>query len=478
MEYIYIISAVLLGIGFGIFTGLTPGVHVNTIAAITLSLGGTAFLGNVDPMMIVLFIASLSITHTFFDVFPSLFLGIPGDGSFALLPGHQMVKEGRGEEALYISVMGSWFGLLISLVIVGLILFGVIFFDINIIKLFNSYVKDYMFWILLFVAIILIWTDSNKIWALIVFLISGLFGVIVLGSPLINNAGGSAFNVMFPALAGLFGVSGLIQALLEKEGTLPKQEKYNFHEKTDTNYIKKESFLGAIGGMIVGLLPGLGSANAATILLMIQNFFSSEKKDEENGKKYLVSVSALNTADVLFSLLALYLIERSRSGASVAIEQVLSFGISLEDTIVISMVFIIAAFLAKTIIFKSSSFVIKYFASIQYKPLNLAIIVFVSLLVFFTTGFWGIIVLITATLLGMIAPVVNVRRAQAMAFFLVPVIIFFSGYQAKIYTILHLETKFSVGEASSLQYISIVLLISFIATITTYKLSKRYFQNA
>ena len=478
MEYIYLVSAILLGVTSGIFTGLTPGIHVNTIAAITLSLGGTAFLNNIDPMMIVLFIASLSITHTFFDVFPSLFLGIPGDESFSLLPGHQMVKEGRGEEALYISVMGSWFGLVMSLAIVGLILSGVMFFDINIIKIFNSYIKDYMFWILLFVSIVLILTDTNKVWALIVFLFSGLFGVIALGSPLINNAGGSAFNVMFPALAGLFGVSGLIQALFEKEGTLPKQQKYDFKQQTDTSYIKKESFLGSIGGMIVGLLPGLGSANAATMLLMIQSFFSSNKKDVENGKKYLVSVSALNTADVLFSLLALYLIERSRSGASVAIEQILSFGISLEDTIVISMVFIIAAFLAKTIIFKGSSTVIKYFSKIQYKPLTLAIIVFISLLVLFATGVWGIVVLITATLLGMVAPVVNVRRAQAMAFFLVPLLIFLSGFQAKIYTVLHLETIFSVGKEPSLQYITVILIISCIATIATYKFSKRYFRNA
>jgi len=478
MEYIYLISAILLGVSFGIFTGLTPGIHVNTIAAITLSLGSTAFLANIDPMMIVLFIASLSITHSFFDVFPSLFLGIPGDEAFALLPGHQMVKEGRGEEALYISVMGSWFGLVMSLVIVGLILFGVKYFDVNIIKIFNWYIKDYMFWILLFVSIVLILTDKHKVWALIVFLFSGFFGVIALGSPLINNAGGSAFNVMFPALAGLFGMSGLIHALFEKEGTLPKQEKYNFDLKSDKGYIKKESFLGSIGGMMVGLLPGLGSANAATILLMIQEKFNNnDKTDEENGKKYLVSVSALNTADVLFSLLALFLIERSRSGASVAIENILSFGISLEDTIVISMVFIIAAFLAKTIIFKSSSTVIKYFFKIQYKPLNLAIIVFVSLLVLFTTGFWGIVVLITASFLGMIAPVVDVRRAQAMAFFLVPVLIFFSGYQAEIYSMLHLETSFSVGKDLSLQYISSILIISFIATIATYKFSIRYFQK-
>ena len=477
MEYIYLLTAILLGIGSGTFTGLTPGIHVNTLAAIILSLGSTAFLSGIDPMIIVVYISALSITHTFFDIFPSLFLGIPGDEAFSLLPGHQMVKDGNGKEAIYISVIGSWYGLVISLIIIALIFMGIYFFHINIIKLFNEYIKNYIFWILLTVSVVLILTDKNKIWAFIVFLISGFFGIVALGSPLIHNAGDSAFNVMFPALSGLFGVSGLLQSMFEKEGVLPAQKEYYFQKESDLEYIKKESILGSIGGMIVGLLPGLGSANAATILLMIQSYIKTDKTDESNGKKYLVSTSALNTADALFSLLALYLIERSRSGASVAIEQILSFGFSWQDTILVIMVFVISAFLAKKIIFKASSIIILYFSKIHYKSLNLSIIVFIFLLVFFTTGVWGILILITATSLGMIAPLANVRRAQAMAFFLLPVLVFFSGYQAEIYTFLHLETKFSIGENYSIFYIVSIIFISFIASFITYKFTKGYFYN-
>lgn len=46
--------------------------------------------------------------------------------------------------------------------------------------------------------------------------------------------------------------------------------------------------------------------------------------------------------------------------------------------------------------------------------------------------------------LGMLPQLLNVRRAQAMGFFLLPVILFYSGYQREIVTFLHLEVENSI----------------------------------
>ena len=90
--------ASFFGIVCGFFSGLIPGIHVNTICAILLSVFVSSF--TISPELIIVFIASLAVTHTFFDVLPGLFLGIPGDSTFALLPGHDLVKKGYGSLAI------------------------------------------------------------------------------------------------------------------------------------------------------------------------------------------------------------------------------------------------------------------------------------------------------------------------------------------------------------------------------------------
>jgi len=75
----------ICGVLTGIVTGLLPGLHVNNIALILLSLSGTivttfSFLfayGISEQFILVLisvYIVSTSISHTFHDVIPSTFL--------------------------------------------------------------------------------------------------------------------------------------------------------------------------------------------------------------------------------------------------------------------------------------------------------------------------------------------------------------------------------------------------------------------
>ena len=75
----------VLGVLTGVAKGLLPGLHVNNIAIILLSLsgviiGGFSFLysyGVSEEFILVLicvFIISTSISHTFHDVIPSTFL--------------------------------------------------------------------------------------------------------------------------------------------------------------------------------------------------------------------------------------------------------------------------------------------------------------------------------------------------------------------------------------------------------------------
>ena len=100
-----IIIFALLGTLMGTFTGLIPGIHVNNVAILLLSLtpafivafGFLAALG-VGPDQIALLVCvtifATSIAHTFLDFIPSTFLGAPeGDTALSVLPAHKMLLE-------------------------------------------------------------------------------------------------------------------------------------------------------------------------------------------------------------------------------------------------------------------------------------------------------------------------------------------------------------------------------------------------
>lgn len=69
-----IIIALSAGVIAGIFTGLIPGVHVNLVSLLLLSMSGY-LLGFTTPLVLCVFIIALSVVHTFLDSIPSIFLG-------------------------------------------------------------------------------------------------------------------------------------------------------------------------------------------------------------------------------------------------------------------------------------------------------------------------------------------------------------------------------------------------------------------
>ena len=198
--FLEIIIAITLGCLFGIFTGLIPGIHINLISLLVLSM--SAYLLNItSPLTISVFIISMAITHTFLDSIPSIFLGAPegGDNALSVLPGHKMLLEGRGYEAVMLTLIGSFFALILAIVIsypVG-ILVGSIY----------PYLQKIMGYILIFASGFLIIRErKSRMWALIIFLLSGVLGLSTLG--LVNLK-----NPLFPLLSGLFGTSTLIVSL-------------------------------------------------------------------------------------------------------------------------------------------------------------------------------------------------------------------------------------------------------------------------
>ena len=94
-----VLLASLVGALLGCFTGLVPGIHANTIAILLFSLtiaieGSLEFLSDLIDVkiLIVVAIASTSITHTFLNFIPGTILGAPEENNaLGVLPMHEMI---------------------------------------------------------------------------------------------------------------------------------------------------------------------------------------------------------------------------------------------------------------------------------------------------------------------------------------------------------------------------------------------------
>ena len=104
---IELILALVAGCFFGIITGITPGLHINLVAAILFSL--SAFLLQYTNVIVLgCFIIAMSITHTFSDFISATYLGAPSDETaLAVMPAHRLLFKGMGHEAVKLATLGS-----------------------------------------------------------------------------------------------------------------------------------------------------------------------------------------------------------------------------------------------------------------------------------------------------------------------------------------------------------------------------------
>ena len=266
---IQILLFLFAGILAGTITGLIPGIHINLIGIFLISLSASLF-SSINPIYFVVFIAALAIAHTFIDFIPSVFLGCPDtDTELSVLPGHELLKQGQGYQAIILTCYGS----LAAIFILILISFP----SILIISKTYGLIKILIPYLLIMVSILLISSEKRKFSALFVFLLSGFLGLCVLNLSSLSQP-------LLPLLTGLFGSSMLIISIKNKI-QIPKQK------ITKPKTKLSRPILGAfIASPLCSFLPGLGSGQAA----IIGNTISQTDK-----KGFLVLLGATNTLFII-----------------------------------------------------------------------------------------------------------------------------------------------------------------------------------
>ncbi|MBU1703977.1 MAG: tripartite tricarboxylate transporter permease, partial [Nanoarchaeota archaeon] len=376
-------------------------IHVNLVSVLLYTLSGF-LLGFANPLSLAVFIIAMSVTHTFLDSIPSIFLGAPDpDMALSVLPGHRLLLDGKGFEAVKLTVIGSLLALIATVGLIPILL--------PLVPLIYSTVQPFMGYILLFVVVYMILIEKKLVkivYSVILFILTGVLGLITINWPNLQQP-------LFPLLSGLFGTSTLLLSI-GQTSKLPKQS------CSETIKIKKSITFKAISaavfsGSLTGIFPGLGAAQASIIGMNLVG----DIKDYG----FMILIGGINTVNFTFSLATLYALEKARNGAVVVVSQLLSVG--RIELVVLLCAGLIAGGVATYLALGISKVAATLITKINYKVLVISIISLITLLTLVLSGIVGLMILIVSTAAGMIAPLVGVKRSHAMGCLMLPVILFF-----------------------------------------------------
>ncbi len=392
-----LILALILGIVAGTFTGLAPGIHINLIAALLVS--------SVDKfptsgIVLAIFIVAMSITHTFLDFIPSIFLGAPEEDTFlAILPGHEMFLQGQGFQAVILTLYGSLFALIIIILYTPLFIFFL--------PSFYTLIKAAIPFLLIFISLYLIFRESQPFQGALVFLLAGFLGYATFNLPIKEP--------LLPLLIGLFGTSALLMSLSSKANPKPQTIIPIKEIKLTKKEFWKAALAASVAAPLCSFLPGIGSGHAAVL---------GSELWQQPRKSFLFLVGAINTIIMALSFVTIFAIGRARSGSAAAI-QTLLHKITLHDLLILLGTNIIAGSIAFFLGIIIAKFFAKSINKINYAKLTWSILGILIIINLIFSNWLGLLVLITSTALGVYTIAIGSKRINLMGALIIPAIIYY-----------------------------------------------------
>jgi len=402
--FLEIVLVMLAGVAFGTFTGLVPGIHPNTIFVIMVSVVlSIAYI--FPPSLLLVFIISVAVSNTFVDFLPSVIFGAP-DPSTALsvLPGHKMLLQGKGYDAVFLTVVGGLGVAVLTVLTLPILLYAIP----AVFALIHPILP-------ILLALVVAWviigeSGMKKAYAFAVFLLSGIFGIVAL-----TSYPGSL--MLFPSLTGLFALSNMILSY----HTTTHIVRQTFSSEIDGEH-RKGILSGWLAGWFAGMLPGIGASQAAVVAA---NVFRNSTRD------FLTAMGGINTSNILFTFIILFTIGRTRSGAVWAISQ-FSWDFGIWTMALIIFTGLSAAFISGIITLGLAKVMLKRVSAMDYRKMTMGVIVFLLLMIIILSGLPGMVAAFTGTLIGVLAIRLGIKRSHMMGFLIVPTIIYFAGWSPHV----------------------------------------------
>ncbi len=406
---VLVLSAGAVGAAIGSFTGIVPGIHVNTLAAM-MAAAYPAIDGMLSgpvpaeyvPTLVSCCIVSASVVHSFVDFVPSAFIGAPdADEALSVLPAHRLLLAGEGMTAVRAAAVGSAVGAVTSLALAiplqWILLQGAA-------AVLDSITLGV---IAVTLASIVIWSE-NRLASLILALLSGALGFAVMNMGIPSSGPLGTGTLLFPLLTGLFG----IPPLLERAGSanIPRQVDIARDPVGPGPGLK-----GVLTGCMAGWFPGITATAAASLA----SVFSRDR----DPARFISLTSSIGTVTAVFSVVTLSVSGSGRSGTSLAVKEIIGDGLTgfCSDSFVLILFSIaVAAAVGYAVTIAAGKAMSRLLDAVPAEPLGNAVLALIFALVLLLTGPWGTAVLVVSALVGTLPQRLGAARVCLAACLMVP----------------------------------------------------------
>jgi len=396
MVGVEVVAGVAVGVSLGTASGLTPGVHANAFA---LLLAGVASSVPGSPLAVGVAVLAAGVTHSFVDVVPAISLGVPDAAMAATaLPGHRLVLEGRGREALRVSALGSLAACALSLLAAWPVTEAM--------RVLVPVLNAHLAVVLVVATVALAATEPS--WprrgaALGVAALAGGFGALALDVEVGGVLGDSVLAALF---GGLFGAPVLLDALAG-DGIPPQGDAT---VRSSPLALAAAALAGTAGGGAVGYLPGVSSGVAAVLALAVA-------PADAGDRGYLATVSGVNTANAIFAVFALVAFDTPRTGVLVAFDRV---DAPLVLPVLLAAVVVAGVTGALVVVTVGDHYIAIVGDADQTRVVALALATLVVTSLLFA-GLPGLCIFATATVIGLVPTRLHVKRVHLMSVLTLPI---------------------------------------------------------
>lgn len=408
-----VVLAGTLGAAIGTFTGLVPGIHVNTAAAILLgsyplfSEFFGPFCGGPSgcQLMVSCCILSVATVHSFVDFVPSVFIGVPDEENIlSVLPGHRLLLMGQGMRAVRAAAIGSMIGsvsaILLAIPMQWLMLSGG-----------KEFIDHFTTGVILLALVMVVLTSRNPAASFVFVILSGLIGYAVNSwdIPVYGLLGGG--TLLFPLLTGLFGIPPLLD-------DSPGHRRIRQYDDGKDPVGTGPGLKGVGAGLVAGWFPGITSTAGAAM--------ASAFSEERDPARFISMTASIGTVTSVFSIVALSVSGSGRSGACIAVRDIAGdafSGFCSEAFLAGLVCMAFAAGIGYGATIGCGKLMVKISDRIPGSALSNAVLVLIVLLVLLMTGPFGLVILVVATAMGMVPPALGISRICLTGSLMVPVLL-------------------------------------------------------
>ena len=396
-----VLAGITGGMICGTISGLTPGIHANMIAALLLGFS-PSLLPLLGPEGMAAILIATLITHSFLEIIPATFLGVPDDGtSLSVLPAHSLTLDGKGEEAVRISALGSLWGVIFAIPLALAALWFIPLLQSSVDILTGSL-------LVLIMGMVIVRSEAAG-WLCAICLVSGILGLFAFRFEYLSWNTLGAGSILMPLLTGLFGLPFLLTA---SEGTIPRQ-RFSGLSMTSRS-VARAALPGTVAGLVVGWLPGLSTASANTVI-------SGWIPYDQERLHYLAAIGASTLANSIIGIAVFVAIGRMRNGVMAAFS-----GFETPPVLFLLTIACLAALgaYAITVCLAGTA---SSLSGLNSSNLNTGVAITLVLVCGILTGPFGLVILMLATAIGMIPEMITVSRVPCMGVVTIPVILYSFG---------------------------------------------------